>query len=153
MRVKPLNAQMPLNDVVVAKGAIARMADFSIDIDQQFGAAMRADGIIVSTPTGSTAYNLAADGPIVMPSVNALVVGRLPSVRTCLPDPPDCRSGRLNRCHPDRRRAGVHLPDIDGFEAVEILLWRFVLPAAVLSRMSVFSVHDPTDSSTFSGTS
>lgn len=63
-----------LNDVVVAKGAIARMADFSIDIDQQFVAAMRADGIIVSTPTGSTAYNLAADGPIVMPSVNALVV-------------------------------------------------------------------------------
>jgi NAD+ kinase len=63
-----------LNDVVVAKGAIARMADFSIEIDQQFVAAMRADGIIVSTPTGSTAYNLAADGPIVMPSVNALLV-------------------------------------------------------------------------------
>jgi NAD+ kinase len=63
-----------LNDVVVAKGAIARMADFSIEIDQQFVASMRADGIIVSTPTGSTAYNLAADGPIVMPSVNALVV-------------------------------------------------------------------------------
>jgi NAD+ kinase len=63
-----------LNDVVVAKGAIARMADFSVEIDQQFVAAMRADGIIVSTPTGSTAYNLAADGPIVMPSVNALVV-------------------------------------------------------------------------------
>ncbi|WP_260705285.1 NAD(+)/NADH kinase [Edaphobacter flagellatus] len=63
-----------LNDVVVSKGAIARMADFSVEIDQQFVAALRADGIIVSTPTGSTAYNLAADGPIVMPSVNALVV-------------------------------------------------------------------------------
>lgn len=63
-----------LNDIVVSKGAIARMADFSVEIDQQFVAAMRADGIIVSTPTGSTAYNLAADGPIVMPSVNALVV-------------------------------------------------------------------------------
>jgi NAD+ kinase len=63
-----------LNDMVVSKGAIARMADFSVEIDQQFVGAMRADGIIVSTPTGSTAYNLAADGPIVMPSVNALVV-------------------------------------------------------------------------------
>jgi NAD+ kinase len=63
-----------LNDIVVSKGAIARMADFSVEIDQQFVAAMRADGIIVSTPTGSTAYNLAADGPIVMPSVSALVV-------------------------------------------------------------------------------
>ena len=63
-----------LNDIVVSKGSIARMADFSVEIDQQFVAAMRADGIIVSTPTGSTAYNLAADGPIVMPSVSALVV-------------------------------------------------------------------------------
>jgi NAD+ kinase len=63
-----------LNDVVVAKGAIARMADFRIEIDRQFVATMRADGIIVSTPTGSTAYNLAANGPIVMPSVNAMVV-------------------------------------------------------------------------------
>lgn len=63
-----------LNDIVVSKGSIARMADFSVEIDQQFVGAMRADGIIVSTPTGSTAYNLAANGPIVMPSVSALVV-------------------------------------------------------------------------------
>ncbi len=63
-----------LNDIVVSKGAIARMADFTVEIDQQFVATMRADGIIVSTPTGSTAYNLAANGPIVMPSVSALVV-------------------------------------------------------------------------------
>jgi NAD+ kinase len=63
-----------LNDVVVAKGTIARMGDFSVEIDQQAVATFRADGIIVSTPTGSTAYNLAANGPIVMPSVNAMLV-------------------------------------------------------------------------------
>ncbi len=63
-----------LNDVVIAKGTIARMGDFSVEIDGQFVATFRADGIIVSTPTGSTAYNLAADGPIVMPSVNAMLV-------------------------------------------------------------------------------
>jgi NAD+ kinase len=63
-----------LNDVVVAKGAIARMAEFTIEIDQQFVATLRADGVIVSTPTGSTAYSLAANGPIVMPTVNAVVV-------------------------------------------------------------------------------
>ncbi len=63
-----------LNDVVVAKGTIARMADFRVEIDGQFVATFRADGIIVSTPTGSTAYNLAAAGPIMMPSVNAMVV-------------------------------------------------------------------------------
>jgi NAD+ kinase len=63
-----------LNDVVIAKGTIARMGDFSVEIDRQLVATFRADGVIVSTPTGSTAYNLAADGPIVMPSVNALLV-------------------------------------------------------------------------------
>jgi NAD+ kinase len=63
-----------LNDVVVAKGTIARMADFAVEIDAQPVAAFRADGVILSTPTGSTAYNLAADGPIVMPTVNCMVV-------------------------------------------------------------------------------
>jgi NAD+ kinase len=63
-----------LNDVVVAKGSIARMADYEVTIDGQPVAVFRADGVIVSTPTGSTAYNLAAGGPIVMPSVNAMLV-------------------------------------------------------------------------------
>jgi NAD+ kinase len=63
-----------LNDVVIAKGTIARMGDYSVEIDQQLVATFRADGVIVSTPTGSTAYNLAANGPIVMPSVNAMLV-------------------------------------------------------------------------------
>jgi NAD+ kinase len=71
---KTLRQWDALNDVVVAKGTIARMGDFSVEIDRQQVATFRADGIIVSTPTGSTAYNLAANGPIVMPSVNAMLV-------------------------------------------------------------------------------
>ena len=63
-----------LNDVIVAKGTIARMADFAVEIDRQPVATFRADGVILSTPTGSTAYNLSAHGPIVMPTVNAMVV-------------------------------------------------------------------------------
>ena len=63
-----------LNDVVVAKGTIARMADYTVKIDEQLVATFRADGVIVSTPTGSTAYNLAANGPIVMPSVSCMLV-------------------------------------------------------------------------------
>jgi NAD+ kinase len=63
-----------LNDVVVSKATIARMADFTVEIDGQLVATFRADGVIVSTPTGSTAYNLAANGPIMMPSVDAMVV-------------------------------------------------------------------------------
>ena len=63
-----------LNDVVISKGAIARMGDYCVELDGQFVASFRADGIIVSTPTGSTAYNLAANGPIVMGSVNAMII-------------------------------------------------------------------------------
>jgi NAD+ kinase len=63
-----------LNDVVAAKGAIARMGDFGIELDGQFVARFRADGVIISTPTGSTAYNLAAAGPILMPNVDAMVI-------------------------------------------------------------------------------
>ncbi len=109
-----------LNDVVVAKGAIARMADFSIEIDQQFVAAMRADGIIVSTPTGSTAYNLAADGPIVMPSVNALVVTPIcPHLLTIRPIvvPGDSTIAILIEGVPN-----LTYLTVDGQEAVELFL-------------------------------
>ena len=71
---QPFQKWDALNDAVMAKGAIARMANFTVQLDGQFVATFRADGVIVSTPTGSTAYSLAANGPIVMASVNAMVV-------------------------------------------------------------------------------
>jgi NAD+ kinase len=63
-----------LNDLVVSKGAIARMGQFSVEVDGKPAAAYRADGVIVSTPTGSTAYSLAANGPILEPSVDAHII-------------------------------------------------------------------------------
>jgi NAD+ kinase len=63
-----------LNDVVVAKGAIARMGHFAVEVDDQLAAFFRADGVIVATPTGSTAYSLAAGGPVLTPGVDGLVV-------------------------------------------------------------------------------
>ena len=69
-----LNQWDALNDVVLSKGAIARMGEFAVELDGQFVARFRADGVIVSTPTGSTAYTLAANGPILMPSVDAMVL-------------------------------------------------------------------------------
>ena len=63
-----------LNDMVVTKGEIARMGDFAVELDSKLVARFRADGVIVSTPTGSTAYTLAANGPILTPDVDAMVV-------------------------------------------------------------------------------
>lgn len=63
-----------LNDMVVTKGEIARMGEFAVELDGKSVARFRADGVIVSTPTGSTAYNLAANGPILTPDVDAMVV-------------------------------------------------------------------------------
>jgi NAD+ kinase len=63
-----------LNDVVVSKGDIARMGEFVVELDGKKVANFRADGVIVSTPTGSTAYTLAANGPILTPDVDAMVV-------------------------------------------------------------------------------
>ena len=63
-----------LNEVVVSKGDVARMGDFTVELEGKKVARFRADGVIVSTPTGSTAYTLAANGPILTPDVDALVV-------------------------------------------------------------------------------
>ncbi|WP_455377064.1 NAD(+)/NADH kinase [Petrachloros mirabilis] len=63
-----------LNDVVVSKGTLARMIEMKISIQGQFVTKLRGDGLIVSTPTGSTAYSLSAGGPIINPGVHALIL-------------------------------------------------------------------------------
>jgi NAD+ kinase len=109
-----------LNDVVIAKGAIARMGEFAIELDGQFVARFRADGVIVATPTGSTAYTLAANGPILMPSVDAMVLTAIcPHLLTIRPI-----------VVPGHSRISVTVDvvphetflTVDGQEAVELLL-------------------------------
>jgi NAD+ kinase len=67
-------SHMALNDVVFTRTALSRMIELSVSVGDQFVSAVRADGLIVATPTGSTAYNLAAGGPIVHPAMDALVL-------------------------------------------------------------------------------
>jgi NAD+ kinase len=63
-----------LNDVVINKAALARIIEIDVQLNNFFVNSFRADGLIVSTPTGSTAYNLSAGGPIIYPSMNAVVL-------------------------------------------------------------------------------
>ena len=71
---KNISSFEAVNDIVLSKSSIARMAEFGIELDGMLAARFRADGVIVATPTGSTAYTLAANGPIMVPGVDALVI-------------------------------------------------------------------------------
>lgn len=109
-----------LNDVVAAKGAIARMGEFGIELDGQFVARFRADGVIVSTPTGSTAYNLAAAGPILMPNVDAMVITAIcPHLLTIRPI---VVPGSAEVCMSVDSVPHETYLTVDGQEAVELLL-------------------------------
>lgn len=71
---KIINEDNALNDVVLLPGDVAQMIEFDITVNEQFVCSQRADGMIVATPTGSTAYALSGGGPILHPALNAVVL-------------------------------------------------------------------------------
>jgi NAD+ kinase len=109
-----------LNDIVATKGEIARMGDFTVELDGRLVARFRADGIIISTPTGSTAYTLAANGPILTPDVDALVVTPIcPHLLTLRPIVVPGRASLTIRVEGVPART---LLTVDGQTAVELAL-------------------------------
>lgn len=111
-----------LNDAVLNREALARISTFTVALDGKPVAEFRADGVIVSTPTGSTAYNLSAGGPILHPALPAIVItpicphsfGQRPLVVS------DRTRIRVRVLGPERRDGGVYLT-LDGQEGFPVL--------------------------------
>jgi len=111
-----------LNDAVLNREALARISTFAIVLDGRTVAEFRADGVIVSTPTGSTAYNLSAGGPILHPKLPAIVITPI-CPHTLAQRPlvvPATTEIRVRVVGPERRDGGVYLT-LDGQEGFPIV--------------------------------
>lgn len=117
-RGSALPDNVTLNDVVVTKAAQSRMIELEVSVGDEFVTRVKADGLIVATPTGSTAYNLAAGGPIVQPGMDALVLTPIaPHMLTNRPIViPSLSPVRVLPVMDDRDKVYVTFDGQDGYE-------------------------------------
>ncbi len=145
---QPLESRQVLNDLVVNKSALARMIDLRVRVDGKFVNDFKADGLILSTPTGSTAYSLSAQGPIIVPTIEAILLTPIcPHMLANRPLilPPDARiTLELQSDHPD----GDVFLTLDGQEGfplrpqdhIEVLRGRHPVRLIKSSRASYFDI-------------
>jgi NAD+ kinase len=136
-----------LNDAVLNREALARIATFTVELDGRPVSEFRSDGVIVSTPTGSTAYNLSAAGPILHPALAAIVITPI-CPHTLAQRPlvvPASTRIRLGVMGPQRRDGGVYLT-LDGQEGFPILAG---IPVDVQSSASTVTLLRPPESDHF----
>jgi len=136
-----------LNDVVINKSALARIIEIEVKLNGLFVNSFRSDGLIVSTPTGSTAYNLSAGGPILHPALAAIVVTPI-CPHTLSQRPlvvPASTEIRVRVVGPERRDGGVYLT-LDGQEGFPIVAG---IPVDVRSSASAVTLLRPPDSDHF----
>lgn len=107
-----------LNDIVISKGTLSRIIQYGIEIDGKFYTEFMADGVIVSTPTGSTAYSLSAGGPIIYPELDVISITPICphslGIRTTVLDSKNVISIRIND------QQGKVILTVDGQEATEV---------------------------------
>jgi NAD+ kinase len=115
---RPVRRLRALNDVVITNGALARIVEFAVSVDDQPVTTYRADGMIVATPTGSTAYSLSAGGPIIEPSVRVLLLSPI-SPHTLSNRPVVVRPNAVVRITVARREQDALLT-IDGQEGMPL---------------------------------
>ena len=122
-----LGSYLVFNDAVVNKTALARLNNYDLFVDKVFVSRYRADGMIVATPTGSTAYSLSAGGPVLMPTVNAFVITPVAPhslTHLSLDGQPglDLRDGDRVQCRRSEHRVGLFRTDTDFFHVLRTKL-------------------------------
>jgi len=102
-------SRVVLNDIVLTRTALSRMIDLDVTVGDQFVTSVRSDGLIIASPTGSTAYNLSAGGPVVHPAMDAIVLTPIAPDASSHRDSCGTRGARLRRF---RQRGRGNLRDI-----------------------------------------